>query len=201
MKRILMLGALLLCLNRAGAQSLQSLWQSLFGLDETKTEQTAPAPRPMTAAQLAGTWLYSEAAIDYAGDDMLASMAVSALKGQVEAYAAKAGVVAGRDRLILNADRTLRFIAGKHSAKGTYSYDASAGRVTMHVEIGGKQCSLTGTTTYEKGVMTLLFDAGEALDAMKAAAPQLTQNENVKLATTVVENYPGIRLGARLKKR
>lgn len=196
-----MLGALLLCLNRAGAQSLQRLWQSLFGSDETKTEQTVPEQKPMTAAQLAGTWLYSEAAIDYAGDDMLASMAVSALKGQVEAYAAKAGVVAGRDRLILGADRTLRFIAGKHTAKGTYAYDATSGTVTMQVEIGGRQCTLAGMTTCENGVMTLLFDAGEALAAMKAAAPQLAQNENVKLATTVVENYPGIRLGACLKKR
>lgn len=197
-----MLGALLFCLNRTEAQSLRSLWQSLFGSGgETKTEQAEPERKYMTAAQLAGTWFYEEAAIAYTGDDMLASMAVSALKGQVEAYAAKAGVVAGRDRLVLNADRTLLFAAGKHTAKGTYAYDASTGAVTMHVEIGGKQGTLTGTTAYENGVMTLLFDAGEALAAMKAAAPQLAQNENVKLATTVVENYPGIRIGARLKKK
>jgi len=199
MKRIILIIATLCILNTAQAQDLKSLLKGLFGSSEKKesAEKGAETPKYLTAQEIAGSWIYAGAAISYTGDDVLASMAVTALQGQIESYCAKAGIVAGRDKVILGRGGTLLVQIGEKKASGTYSYDPKTGAVTLRIAIGGKQGTLTGSTAWENGTLTLLFDAEEALSAMKAAAPELAQKEQVKMASTLIANYPGIKIGAR----
>ena len=98
--------------------------RKLFGSSDKQTEQPAPEPAPkhLTAQQLVGTWVYAGAVIRYTGEDLLASMAVGVLEGQIEEYCAKAGVVAGRDRVTLDRRGTAgggRLVRiDKHEAEG-----------------------------------------------------------------------------------
>lgn len=202
MKRIAWITALLCCMTaEAGAQDWRGLLRGLFGSSnkETETEQTAPEPasKHLTAQELAGTWVYAGAVIRYTGDDLLASMAVSALQGQIEEYCTKAGVVVGRDRVTLDGKGGAVVRIDQREAKGSYRYDPATGSIRIEIAIRGKQGILTGTTEYENGTLTLLFNAREALDAMKAAAPQLAQNEKVKMASTLIDQYPGLMIGAK----
>lgn len=201
MKRIAWITALLCCMSaEAGAQDWRGLLRGLFGSsDKKKTEQTEPesGSKHLTAQELAGTWIYAGAVIRYTGDDLLASMAVSALQGQVEEYCTKAGVVVGRDRVTLDGRGGATVRIDQHEAKGSYRYDPDTGTIRIEIAIRDKQGVLTGTTEYENGTLTLLFNAREALDAMMAAAPQLAQNEKIKMASALIDQYPGLMIGAK----
>ena len=109
----------------------------------------------------------------------------------------KAGVVAGRDRVTLDRRGGALVRIDKHEAKGSYRYDPATGSICVEIDIRGKRGTLTGTTEYENGTLTLLFDAREALDAMMAAAPGLAQNEKIKMASALIDQYPGLKIGAK----
>ena len=177
-------------LERPAARALRLVGQA----NRTAPE---PAPKHLTAQQLVGTWVYAGAVIRYTGEDLLASMAVGVLEGQIEEYCAKAGVVAGRDRVTLDRRGGALVRIDKHEAKGSYRYDPATGSICVEIDIRGKRGTLTGTTEYENGTLTLLFDAREALDAMKAAAPGLAQNEKIKMASALIDQYPGLKIGAK----
>ena len=200
MKRIARITTLLCCMTaEAGARDWKGLLRGLFGSSDKQTEQPAPEPAPkhLTAQQLVGTWVYAGAVIRYTGEDLLASMAVGVLEGQIEEYCAKAGVVAGRDRVTLDRRGGALVRIDKHEAKGSYRYDPATGSICVEIDIRGKRGTLTGTTEYENGTLTLLFDAREALDAMMAAAPGLAQNEKIKMASALIDQYPGLKIGAK----
>ena len=163
MKRIAWITALLCCMTaEAGAQDWKGLLRGLFGSSDKQTEQPAPEPAPkhLTAQQLVGTWVYAGAVIRYTGEDLLASMAVGVLEGQIEEYCAKAGVVAGRDRVTLDRRGGALVRIDKHEAKGSYRYDPATGSICVEIDIRGKRGTLTGTTEYENGTLTLLFHEG-----------------------------------------
>lgn len=193
------IAALLCCMStEVGAQDWKGLLRGLFGSSDKKSEQTAPeTTKYLSAKDLTGTWIYAGTVIRYTGDDLLASMAVSALEGQIEEYCKKAGVVAGRDRVTLDGRGGALVQIGGHQAKGSYKYDPNTGSIHIDIAIRDKQGTLTGTTEYENGTLTLLFNAREALDAMMKAAPQLAQNEKIKMASALIDQYPGLQIGAR----
>ncbi len=203
MKRILLIFALLggVCFP-SEAQSWGDLLKGLFGNSETSQEAPTPTPtlKHPSSRQLWGTWAYQEALIDYTGEDMLASMAVSALEGQIEGYCTKAGVVAGREKLTLSRNGTARILIKGKEAEGRYTYSPTSGAITLKITLDGKQASLQGTASLKEGSLHLYFKAEEVLAAMKSAAPELAENEHIKIASTLISNYPGIRIGVRLKR-
>ena len=202
MKRILLLIALLSgsIAPQAGAQSLSSLLKSLFGTPAAEQSAAPEAPAAPTAAELLGTWYYNKAAVTYSGNDLLASLAVAALEEPIAGYGAKAGLVAGRDRLVFGTRGRLTAQVDKTKKEGSYTYDPATGSLTLRIAIGDSVGELTGRATLEKGQLTLLFDAQEALAAMDSAAPKLRQNEQVQFAASIVAAYPGIQLGGVLKR-
>lgn len=202
MKRILLVIALLggVCFP-SEAQSWSDLLKGLFGSSETTEQQTAPvAVKHPSLRQLWGTWSYEEALIDYTGDDMLASMGVTALKSQIEGYCQKAGIVAGREKITLNRNYTTRIRIKEKQVEGRYTYNASTGGITLTLKVEGRDLTLGGTASLQNGELTLLFKAEEVLSAMKAAAPELSENDHIKIASTVIASYPGIRIGAKFSK-
>ncbi len=198
MKRLFLLLALLggLCLP-IEAQSLNDLLKGLLG---SGTMTAAPAATPekyITVRQLARTWTYTRAVVEYGGEDPLAAMAVSALSDQIEHYALKVGIVSGREKLTLQRNGTARVQIGDKSGTGSYRYNASTGEITLSVTIGDKSASLRGQTRYKEGKLTLLFPAERVLQTMKQAVPSLAENGYLKIAETVIANYPEIRIGAQ----
>lgn len=182
------------------AQSWKEIFGSLFGGNSSKNETTTVVTKYPSEKQLAASWSYAEAVIDYTGDDLLATMAVSALEGQVEGYCTKAGIVAGRDRILFKRNGGVEVNISDHKAEGTYCYDAERGALTLEVAWVGQTATLTGEATYESGVLTLLFKAESVIATMKAASPKLAENDHVKMAAAVVASYPGIQIGARFKR-
>lgn len=113
----------------AGAQSLQDLirnaLESLSG--KTSEESAAPAAvaEPLAATELPGVWNYRAPALEYTGDDMLASLATSTLRGQLPAYYAQAGLQLDKATVTFVRDNKFRAALGDRKVEGTYRYDAT----------------------------------------------------------------------------
>lgn len=197
MKKLILLVALLggACLE-CEAQSWLDMLKGLFSSEETTEEVAAPEESYITARKLLANWSYKRAVVEYTGNDAIASMAVSALKDQVEGYCTKAGIVAGRDYIAFQKGNLVRIQIADKKLTGTYRYDPETGGITISVPLNGKSVSLRGETHYKEGRLTLLFPADKALQTLKSAMPNLAQNDYVKIAESVVSNYPGILIGA-----
>ncbi len=109
-------------------------------------------------------------------------MAVGVLEGQIEEYCAKAGVVAGRDRVTLDRRGGALVRIDKHEAKGSYRYDPATGSICVEIDIRGKRGTLTGTTEYENGTLTLSSTPASAR-RHDGGGPRLAQNEKIKMAS------------------
>ena len=90
--------------QRADAQSLGDLFNGLSKLLGSSTESQQPVVKPVypSAEELLGTWVYSSPEMIYTGNDALASIAVSSVKGQIPALANKFGIVPGTINATVN---------------------------------------------------------------------------------------------------
>lgn len=205
MKRILLTALLLAgpALHQTQAQSWKNIFGNLFGSakkEEKAPQQTPAEPRCPTAQELSGAWTYTEATLAYTGSDMLASLAVAGLQGQIGSYFAKAGLVPGRDGVTFGPQDALTLRIGERQAGGTYAYEPADGTVVITLTVDGKSASFRGTGSLAGDVLTLLFDANEALAVAKKVAPAAFENGNVQTVASIVEKYPGLKIGCKMKK-
>ncbi len=182
------------------AQSWLQLLQNLFGGSSKSDTEEVERPKFISSTELLGEWFYASSEIIYEGSDPVAKMGVSALKSQAADLLAKVGVAAGRDKATFSTANRASLQVGEHRVEGNYSYDPKTGEVSLSIELGGRLHTLKGKTEYKDGALTLLFDAQEALAAMKEALPALAENDYVKVAGQIIEAYPGIKIGATARK-
>lgn len=50
-------------------------------------------------------------------------------------------------------------------------------------------------------MLTLLFEANAALGSLRASSQQYAQNPKLQQIAAILERYPGVMLGAELKRR
>lgn len=185
------------------AQSWQNLFkdllQSLGGSSET-TQQAAATPVPPSAKELRGTWTYQSPAILYTGSDMLATLAVTTLESQLPSYYQQAGLLPGAGTFAFGENDVFEAVLGAHRITGTYRYAAAAGEVSLSFPLEGKQVSFRGRVTLADDVLTLMFEASETLRTLRAASTQFAQNQKVQQISAILDAYPGIMLGAKMKK-
>lgn len=201
MKKIVLILLLTLCSSvNADAQSLFDMLKGFFG-DSTKSdEQVDNTPKFITRAELLGEWTFSSGEVSYSGDDPIARMAISALKGEINPYLNRANVIAGRDKITFrNNNKVIASIADK-SFEGEYNYNESTGVLTISLAIENIRGSLEATTKLENGTLTILFKAKEALDALKRASSEFAENEHIKIAEQIINSYPEVELGGSFKK-
>lgn len=201
-KFITMAIAALVAVQTAEAQNWQELLRRLTGGPaEKKTEQPAgEQPAGLTAAALCSTWTYSAPAMKYEGDDMLASIALKGIEGYLPSLYAKVGLAKGSGRATFTTTRAVHAEAGTHKASGSYSFDPSTGELTVTVKRGGASVDFHGSATLEEGALVLLFDASEAADIMERMSDKAAQNDNFKMMKSLLDKYPGIKLGCRMTK-
>lgn len=187
----------------ASAQSWQSFLknalQALTGkTDETETAAAAASGFP-AAQELLGTWTYRAPAMEYTGSDMLASLATSTLKGQLPSYYQQAGLQSGTGTIVFDRNDAFRAVLTEHRLEGTYSYDAATGTVTIRCPLDSRSVCFTGSAKLAEGVLTMLFEANAVLASLQAL-PQYAQNEKLQQISTILQNYPGVMLGAELTR-
>ncbi len=206
MKNITLFVLLLLATSQSRAQSLSDLFKGLFGSGrtetvESKTESKPAGPKFPSAATLAGTWIYSEPIVEYTGDDMLAKMAVSALRGQVADLAAKTGLQSGRDKVRLTDKGRVTLEIGEKKVDATYKYTPATGTMALTLHAGDRTATFRGTAELTAGgELQLTFDATDCMRVIRTVAPEAMENSYFKTLSAIVEQYPGLRGGCKLTR-
>ena len=180
------------------AQSWQDMFksaiQSLTGGTSSESAAATAAPEPLPEKELFGSWSYQAPAMEYTGDDMLASLATSTLKGQLPSYFQQAGLQPGKATVSFSRRGVFKAVLDTHKVEGVYRYDEDTGELTV-------ECLFAGRAKYADGVLTLLFEANAALGSLRASSQQYAQNPKLQQIAAILERYPGVMLGAELKRR
>ena len=88
-----------------------------------------------------------------------------------------------------------------YKVEGVYRYDEDTGELTVECLFAGNPVSFTGRAKHADGVLTLLFEANAALGSLRASSQQYAQNPKLQQIAAILERYPGVMLGAELKRR
>lgn len=208
MRRLIILAAALtISAMPAQAQGLkgflQGLYQSVVGSEQSEQKKDAEKQIEQTQPRLtslAGKWRYVEPVMTYSGDNLAAQIAVAGVNTQLQNLIDMAGIKTEDATLAFDRSTAFHGKVEEHAIDGTYSYNRSTGAVTMAVAEDGAVYSLVGQTSYENRRLTLVFNAKEALDIARKAAPKLNENNMFRQVAQIVDSYPGIRMGIVLRK-
>ena len=183
------------------AQSWADALQKALGGSRKESSGAAATPAaPPTAKALRGAWTYRAPAMDYTGDDVVAALAVGSLRDQLAPLYARAGLEPGTGTVRFADSRRVAFELSGHRMEGTYVYDARTGRIAVTLSRAERTATFEGGASMADGVLTLLFDARQALDAVGGTPDQAAQNEKLRQICAILEKYPGIRLGCKLSR-
>ena len=183
------------------AQSWADALQKALGGSRKESSGAAATPAaPPTAKALRGAWTYRAPAMDYTGDDVVAALAVGSLRDQLAPLYARAGLEPGTGTVRFADSRRVAFELSGHRMEGTYVYDARTGRIAVTLSRAERTATFEGVASMADGVLTLLFDARQALDAVGGTPDQAAQNEKLRQICAILEKYPGIRLGCKLSR-
>ena len=207
MKKILYILALCVTLtatNSAQAQSLDALLKSLSSFFGSSEQEQAPAQPKIThpeAYELMGRWVFDGLVMDYTGDSSLAAVAISTLESQLPTLATKFNLVAGRDYINVNEDGSIVAVRGesKMTAYCTY-YDSYSGEASLTFNFDGKSVSITATIIEQDGKTKVLFNANRLMNLLAQHYSKFNENTTLQIAKTVIDSYPGIRVGATMKR-
>lgn len=151
--------------------------------------------------ELFGRFKYDALAIDYTGDSTLAALAVSTLESQLALIAEKAGFVVGRDYVDVTDDGTMIIVRDGHKAQAyCSSYDSQTGKASIMMNLGEQSVYTTTTITKVDGRFRLMFDATELFGLMAKHYSKFQDNTTLQMAKSVIDNYPGIRVGVILRR-
>ncbi len=203
MKKITLFILLLIVAPQSRAQSLSDFFKGLFGSGRTEeaVESKPEAPKFPAASTLVGTWIYNEPIVDYTGSDVLAKMAVSALRSQAADLATKAGLQAGRDRVRLTNKGRVSLEIGDKRFDATYKYASASGTMELTLRAGDRTATFRGTAELTAGdELRLTFDAMDCMRVIRTVAPEAMENSYFKTMNAIVEQYPGLRGGCSLTR-
>ena len=197
MKRILLLAiGILFCTAPSQAQSLSDMLGSLFGSSTTASQ---PAEKPVypTAKEIVGKWVYQQLDMDYSGDSAIASMGVATAKTQLSSVAKLAKLTSGKDYVKLSNNGTFHLVSGERKIEGTYSYIAAGGRLIL---TSGDNIKAEAVVTLVDGAGRIMFNAKQAALTVEQNSDTFKQNTTFQLMKEVIMSYPGISVGAIMKK-
>ena len=177
------------------AQSLEDLLKS-----ESAKKMLNTVKEKTGVKSIEGTWQYEGAACQFKSDDLLQKAGgiamAEGMKTKLEAAYAKAGIVSGKLSYTFSADSTFTSQFGQKTFKGTYSYNASTGILTLnYYSLFRMEASVVKTL---KGISTL-YDADRLLKFVTLLSG-ISKSSTLAAVGKVAAQYDGMRLGFELKK-
>ena len=169
-------------LGNNGLSTAGSVLTSVLGLDK------------LSAAQLVGTWRYSQPGCAFTSDNLLAQaggeVAASQIKSKLASVYSSVGV--SSSNTAFQFDNSGQF-AGKMMGvplSGTYTYSESTGEINMKATLINLKGYIKGTTN---GI-SLLFEGSKLLSIMQTVA-SMSGNGTLSAIGELSKNYNGLRMG------
>ncbi|WP_298614114.1 DUF4923 family protein [uncultured Odoribacter sp.] len=147
-----------------------------------------------------GTWQYEGAACQFKSDDLLQKaggiVMAEGMKTKLESAYAKAGIEPGKLSYTFLSDSTFTSQLGQKSFKGTYSYNASTGILTLNYY---SLVRMDATVVKTVKGMNLLFNADRLLKLVTLLS-SISKSSSLAAVGKVAGQYEGMMLGFELKQ-
>ena len=206
--------------SNSDAQSLKGLFKKVTEkvdqgveassdfVDGLKSSLTSKSSSSSTLKQknLVGTWTYQGVACKLETDDMLLALTSDAvaptLEQAADAQLLKLGAKPGVSSVTFNSDGTCVIKVNNYDVPATYSVK-DGNKVTMSFLLG--QVNATVDVEYNGSSLKALTQADKLLDIIKKLTAKggsiNSEAANaIKMLSTLVEGYDGLKLGLKLSK-
>lgn len=142
---------------------------------------------------IAGTWVYKAPKVTFKSESVLAqlgsSVASSKIESTLDSQLKKLGFQAGKTTLAFDSQGNCQMTRSGKTYTGTYTYDQSAGVMTIQGALGvatvSPYVSVVGNEMY------MLFEADKLLSVMGA----LSTVAKTSTLSSLLSNYNGLQLG------
>lgn len=152
-----------------------------------------------TQEKIVGTWKYSEPAIVFTSDNLLAKTAAKVAAGKLEtklqSYLTQYGIKPGAMSLTFKEDGTFTQTVSGKTTSGKWAISNSK----LQLTIGGVKAPSV-TTQIDGSDMQLVTDATKLLNLFKTMGAKST-NSNIKTVTTLMKSVNGMQAGLTLRKQ
>lgn len=206
MKKFLIFGGivcgLLIAPDVMYGQSLKDILNSAAVKDAVTS---VTGGKKLTVENLAGTWTYTNPAVQLEGDNALknvaASVASSEMEKKLKEYCAKVGIVEGAFNYTFNRDSTFTCALKGRTLKGTYSFNIDEKTIELHYGKAGnfKMTTMTAHVVLTNDQLSLLFNADKLLDFLTKLSA-ISKNTTLQAINKLASQYDGMLMGFELKK-
>lgn len=196
MKRFFIITALLFVgISTSQAQSLGDMLNAFMGRNTSAKQTTEPKSVFPTERELTEQWTYLQLEMECEGNDVVA-MALSSVKSQFLELGEQIGLTAGQDYIRFNNNGTFVLGLSEKEILASYTYIPPTGNLIIKLSNGTDTLLVTATATLDGERLKIMFNAKELMAIADEHLPSLQEDTMWALATTMVNNYDGITIGA-----
>ena len=178
-------------LNAIGSQQGSSVAQGLTSVFSSDKQATAE--------KLIGTWNYTEPAIVFTSDNILAKaaskIAANKVESKLQEQLSKYGIKPGSFSMTFNEDGTFTETLKGKTTKGTWQVKDSK----LILSIVGIQ-ALSITTQIDGKDLQFVTDATKLLNLFKTIGAK-SSNQNIKTIASLMKSVKGMQAGITMKKQ
>lgn len=178
-------------LNAIGSQQGSSVAQGLTSIFSSDKQATAE--------KLIGTWNYTEPAIVFTSDNILAKaaskIAANKVESKLQEQLSKYGIKPGSFTMTFNEDGTFTETLKGKTTKGTWQVKDSK----LILSVVGIQ-ALSITTQIDGKDLQFVTDATKLLNLFKTIGAK-SSNSNIKTIASLMKSVKGMQAGITLKKQ
>ena len=178
-------------LNAIGSQQGSSVAQGLTSIFSSDKQATAE--------KLIGTWNYTEPAIVFTSDNILAKaaskIAANKVESKLQEQLSKYGIKPGTFTMTFNEDGTFTETLKGKTTKGTWQVKDSK----LILSVVGIQ-ALSITTQIDGKDLQFVTDATKLLNLFKTIGAK-SSNSNIKTIASLMKSVKGMQAGITLKKQ
>ena len=199
MKKFFIIAAALLAASMPAALNAGNPLDALGGIVSSLTSTSK-----FEISDIVGTWEYQSPAVSFKSDAALSKIGGVAASTALEEKLVSYYNTAGLNTLVLtvNSDDTFSMKIKGINLSGTISKDDDAGSLTFNFSAFGKIGIGKVSAMAEKsaiGTLTLTFDATMLIKIVDKVSA-LSNISSIKSLSSLLSNYDGLYVGARLKK-
>ena len=174
--------------NSSSADNVVSNLTSVFSSD-----------KQATAEKIVGTWSYTEPAIVFTSNNILAKaaskIAANKVEKKIQEQLSKYGITPGAFTMTFNEDGTFTETLKGKTTKGTWTVQDSKLQLTV---VGVKALSIT--TQIDGKDLQFVTDATKLLNLFKTLGAK-SSNSSIKTAASLMKSVNGMQAGITLRKQ
>jgi hypothetical protein len=195
------LSVMMMFSSQVGAQTLGDVLNGVLSNDNVASNLTSvfSTNKQATAEKIIGTWSYTEPAIVFTSNNLLAKaaskIAANKVEKKIQEQLSKYGIAPGTFSMTFNEDGTFSETLKGKTTQGTWTVQDSK----LVLSVAGVK-ALSITTQIDGKDLQFVTDATKLLNLFKTLGAK-SSNSSIKTAASLMKSVNGMQAGITLRKQ